>query len=766
VAKRPVILGCAALFLCALPALSDTLPVNSDTFTNPGSPNQKNGSNAGILVRNTLGDRYGFVRFDLSALPPATPIAKATLRLYANQVLSSGDLDVKPVLGTWDEATLTYATTPALGAVVATVSVSSADQDGYVLVDVTTAVQQWLAGSLANNGLALLPAASGVTRVTFDSKESPDTSHDPQLEVIPIGPAGPAGPQGPQGIQGATGPQGPAGPGSVVQVDAGSGLLGGPITTTGTLSLDTVFTNGLYARLAASNSFTGQQTITNSAGSSALVGFTTQHDSAHAVLGYAQSTFGPTAGVVGASASSQGTGLQGIAEASSGTTLGVFGQAASPAGTAGRFDNSAGGRILAGAVNGATRFRVEGDGSIFNDGGITAQGVVNAPSFVGDGSQLTNLPAGPAGPQGPQGPVGPQGVQGPQGDTGPAGPQGPAGVAYTRTLVVSPVPGDPVASGNALQAAMAQTSSSSASDRWLVKIEPGVYELGSVLYGRPYVDIEGSGEGVTVVTRTGDGSADAGTIRVADNSELRSLTVENRGGAAYAVGVNLVGTVNAKLSRVTAIAHDGSSLTYALRAVGAAATVEYSTTIASDPVYAVGLLAAAGSTVTVRSSHVAASVVSGDSIGIFNGQSDVRIIDCLVEAHGTGNPLGIYVAGHGDVPNSNGSLITGTLSSADGSTDADGIEVAGGAFAELLNVRSTGTGAGLRLRTTGGQSGTTSVRSIGSIYEGPTGVLALGSGYDSRFSGGQIRGGVSGAGLKCASVSDAGFDLLTSSCTP
>jgi len=39
------------------------------------------------------------------------------------------------------------------------------------------------------------------------------------------------------------------------------GLIGGPITTTGTLSLDTALTNALYARLNSPNIFTGAQAV-------------------------------------------------------------------------------------------------------------------------------------------------------------------------------------------------------------------------------------------------------------------------------------------------------------------------------------------------------------------------------------------------------------------------------------------------------------------------------------------------------------------------
>ncbi|HTD23719.1 MAG TPA: hypothetical protein VK738_13760 [Terriglobales bacterium] len=53
-----------------------------------------------------------------------------------------------------------------------------------------------------------------------------------------------------------------AGTGTVTSVSAGAGLTGGPITISGTLSLDTSFTNNLYPRLAGANLFTtGTQAI-------------------------------------------------------------------------------------------------------------------------------------------------------------------------------------------------------------------------------------------------------------------------------------------------------------------------------------------------------------------------------------------------------------------------------------------------------------------------------------------------------------------------
>jgi hypothetical protein len=550
---------------------------------------------------------------------------------------------------------------------------------------------------------------------------------------------------------------------AVREVSAGAGLLGGPVTSTGTISLDTGFTDGRYAQLSSPNLFTGQQVFNNTIGSSAVVGNTFSPLSAYGLLGYAQATSGDTSGVTGASLSTSGVGVAGIGEATTGVTTGVRGAVASPAGTAGVFDNGAGGRLLLGAVNGVARFRVEGDGSVHNTGGITADGTVTAAAFVGDGSQLTNIPAGPQGPQAP-------------GSAGPRGASGCAGSARSARCgrLHSPahdhrqsVPGDAAASGAALQSAVAQTSSSSPANPWLIRIEPGVFDVGSPLDIPSHVHVEGSGEGITVVTKAGGPSSSDATVRMSSNSELRWLSVENRGGDAFAVGVNAISASNVRLSHVTADARDGATLTYAVMIQASSATVSESTLLASHPsYYAVGFVAHSDSHVTLRASRVIASVPAGDAIAVFNGQSDVRIADVTAEAHGSGNALGIYVAGFGNIPTSNGSEISNTLATADGGADAHGIEIAGGAFAELQGVRSRGTASGLRLRTTGSQSGVTLVRSIGSTIEGPTGVLALGAGYDTRFSGGQIRGAVTGTGLACVFVSDGAFAARNGSCQP
>ncbi len=111
----------------------------------------------------------------------------------------------------------------------------------------------------------------------------------------------------------------------------------------------------------------------------------------------------------------------------------------------------------------------------------------------------------------------------------PASADAQATAPYSRTIIVSAVPGSPIASGtNLLNAVAAATPTSG--DRWLIKIEPGIYNVRSTyVFMKEYMDIEGSGVGVTRVLGnpyTPSGSTIyEGVFNGADNSELRNLSV-------------------------------------------------------------------------------------------------------------------------------------------------------------------------------------------------------------------------------------------------
>jgi hypothetical protein len=125
-----------------------------------------------------------------------------------------------------------------------------------------------------------------------------------------------------------------------------------------------------------------------------------------------------------------------------------------------------------------------------------------------------------------------------------------------RTVLVGPIPGDPVASGTGLLNALASINPTSCpGDNWRLWIAPGVYDLGgSSLVMKPCVDIEGAGERATKITRAGNNlgghcTSAAHTVIAASYTELRLLTIESiNSGTSCAL---LADGASTKLAQVT-----------------------------------------------------------------------------------------------------------------------------------------------------------------------------------------------------------------------
>ncbi len=218
------------------PVILAQAPPSADAFSFAATPT-KNYGNWPVLVVQQGATSY--LRFNLAAFPAGVTVNKATLRLYVDNVDNNGGaFDVFEVNTPWSETSLTSSNAPPLagsatGGQPVTVAKGSASQ--FVLVDITTLVEGWLSGAVPNNGVAI-SLTSGTGSISFDSKESIYTSHEPELEVVLNGPAGaqgpqgltgPQGPQGPQGVPGATGPAGTPGLSGAEQVLATDTLPNG-----------------------------------------------------------------------------------------------------------------------------------------------------------------------------------------------------------------------------------------------------------------------------------------------------------------------------------------------------------------------------------------------------------------------------------------------------------------------------------------------------------------------------------------------------------
>jgi hypothetical protein len=258
-ASRLIRLGFWYLLLSAVIAqtLAAQAPPSADTFVSSSTPKINYGPSIALIVGQ---GSTTYVQFNLAGIPTGASISKATLRLYVDAVAKSGNFDVYQLNNGWSENTLTYNTPPPTLGVSATgghpVSISSSSYNQFLLIDITLLVQGWVAGTIANHGIALALTSGSTGTFSFDSKESLLTGNGPELDIIlssgagSQGPAGPIGPVGPQGAPGATGPAGapgsqgptgstgPVGPQGIPGVAGPTGALGpqgtqGPAGPTG-----------------------------------------------------------------------------------------------------------------------------------------------------------------------------------------------------------------------------------------------------------------------------------------------------------------------------------------------------------------------------------------------------------------------------------------------------------------------------------------------------------------------------------------------------
>lgn len=176
-----------------------------------------------------------------------------------------------------------------------------------------------------------------------------------------------------------------------------------------------------------------------------------------------------------------------------------------------------------------------------------------------------------------------------------------------RTVVVSPV-GTPEQNGSALRTALAGIRGASATTPYLLKIEPGVYDLGaSTLMLKSWVDVEGSGKGATILTRTASAASATTVGVVATDLEVRDLTIRIEGGASASAAAVVAAGGRISFDGVRLEARGGTSSALAL-----VVTNTPTVTVADSELDATGSTApfrralhVQGGTVEVRSSVLA-----------------------------------------------------------------------------------------------------------------------------------------------------------------
>ncbi|GIV96729.1 MAG: hypothetical protein KatS3mg057_1386 [Herpetosiphonaceae bacterium] len=216
------------------------------------------------------------------------------------------------------------------------------------------------------------------------------------------------------------------------------------------------------------------------------------------------------------------------------------------------------------------------------------------------------------------------------------------GSPYANVIVVAKSGGD----FTSVQAALDSIADAGADNPYLVYVAPGVYIEQVVL--KPYVTLEGAGEGATIIRWTGGsqgpvyGSGSA-TLIGADNAVIRHLTVESNGtGQDNAVAI-YNNAASPTLSNVTAIAWNGAYNYGIYNYDVSLPRISDVTAIASGGTNTYGVLNYFSSSPEMRNVRVTGSGGTDYNIGIYNiSSSSPEISNAAITASGGQGSYGIY----------------------------------------------------------------------------------------------------------------------------
>lgn len=309
---------------------------------------------------------------------------------------------------------------------------------------------------------------------------------------------------------------------------------------------------------------------------------------------------------------------------------------------------------------------------------------------------------------------------------------------YFRTVIVGPV-GTELENGAALLDAMAGITTASAGNPFLLYVEPGIYDMGTAhLQIKPYVDVQGSGQGQTVLRSAGGSTIGSGaTVEVQDRSEVRDLSIENSGGGDFAVGVYAAGhgVLRDITVQVSGAADDGYGVivpscdSILIDGVTAEASANTNTSA--------GVSFLSCTTARISNSTVSGLDGGASNFGVQSGATETLITNVSATADGTGSASALATDRSDTTVRD--SRLTATSS---------------GSVSRGINIFDGGTGSVLY-----------TVEVHGSRVSGQSAAVHTGTETDALFGASQLDGGVSGVGNKtCAGVYDGNYTFFASTC--
>ncbi|MCX6032817.1 MAG: hypothetical protein NT169_26470 [Chloroflexi bacterium] len=335
-----------------------------------------------------------------------------------------------------------------------------------------------------------------------------------------------------------------------------------------------------------------------------------------------------------------------------------------------------------------------------------------------------------------------------------------------------------------ISAALASITDASDTNRYLVKVMPGVYSEHVTM--KPYVDIEGAGELTTRITYTGSASFDTGTVVGASNAELRFLTVANTGGDNWVTAI-YNGSASPRLTHVTATASGG---TYAYGVWNYTSSPAMTDVIATASGGTNSNFGVFNDTSSPTMTDVTATASGGTfNSGVANGASSPTMTDVTATASGGTNSYGVYnflsspamtdvTATASGGTNSNYGVYN-TDSSSPTMTDVTATASGGTGAYGVYNYNSSPTIQNSTIAASGGTNNygiyntagldldTFTVKVSNSQITGSTSTIRNDSKYTTRVGASQLAGEAASAGggpMTCAGVYDENYAFYASTC--
>jgi hypothetical protein len=259
---------------------------------------------------------------------------------------------------------------------------------------------------------------------------------------------------------------------------------------------------------------------------------------------------------------------------------------------------------------------------------------------------------------------------------------------FQNVAVVAPTGGDYTDPAAAMGAYNSWCGTPSETNPCLLKIMPGVYDIGvSTVVMQPYIDIEGSGQNVTVITGTvsnGSWPPSNGVVNGASNAEIRFLTVKSTALGDYGAAI-LNSSASPAITNVSATASGETDIdNYGVYNASSSPTMTNVMATASNAINSNVGVYNTSSSPTMTNVMAAASGDADTNYGVSNnGSSPTMTNVTAIAEHGTNN-RGVY-----NVISSSPTM-TNVTATASGDADTNYGVSNNGSSPTMTNVTATG----------------------------------------------------------------------------